>query len=213
MVLKHIVRRLALLHCAAILAFGAQAARASNVGVDLNIRLGNQPRQVAPVYVASSAPTLVVSTEEDVQFIYPEDLGFYVAVGVPYDLFYLDSNYFIFRDGRWLRSPGSRGPWLVQRYRDLPPTLRRHKLERIREYRNREYLVYNRDRERYRGRRLHTEKGYWKEQHREEKELRKDEKRIQKEQRKDEKHFEKEQRKDEKRFEKEERKEHRGGRD
>jgi hypothetical protein len=228
MVPKKIVRQLIMLHSAAILTFSAQAALASNVGVDLNIRLG-APRQVvvpepvyvappAPVYYAPPAPAMAV--EEDVQFVYPEGLGFYVAVGVPYDLFYLNNSYFIVRDGRWLRSSSSRGPWVVQRSRDLPPTLRRNRLERIREYRNREYVVYNRDREHYRGRRLHSDKGYWKEQRKDDKEQRKDEKRFEKGERKDQKRFEKEQRrddkeqrKDDKRAEKEERREQRGGRD
>jgi hypothetical protein len=216
MALKQTVRRLIMLNGVAILAFGAQAAHA---GVNVNINLGAPERVYVappppvyvappppvyappPVYVPPPPPEMVV--EEDVQFIYPEALGFYVAVGVPYDMFYLNNSYFMFRDGRWLRAPSSRGPWMMQSFRDLPPVLRRNRLERIREYRNREYVIFRRDRDHYRGRQIYSEKGYRKEQHREEKVQHKQEKRVEKEQRRDEKEL----RRDEKRAEKEERRE------
>jgi hypothetical protein len=210
--------RLILLQGAAILSFGVQAAQAGNVGVNLNINLGEPPRQVyvappPPVYVAPPpavyvapppvyAPPEAIVVEDDIHFVYPNSLGFYVAVGVPYDLFYLDNSYYLFRDGRWLRAPSSRGPWMVQRYRELPPGLRRHRLERIREFRAREYAVYNRDRDHYRGRYFRSGKEQWKAQNREVKELRREERHLEKEQRKDERHLEKEQRKEERREEK-----------
>jgi hypothetical protein len=201
----------------AILTFSAQAAFAGNVGVNLNINVGEPPRQVVvappppPVYVApppvyAPAPE-VIRVEEDIQFVYPEQLGFYVAVGVPYDLFYVNNSYFIFRDGRWLRAASPRGPWVVQMHRDLPQPLRRNRLERIRECRTREYAVYSRDRDHYRGRHFRSEKEQWKERQREAKERRHEEKHFDKERRKEEKHLEKEQRKEDKRWEKEERKE------
>jgi len=208
-------RKLVLLQGAAILGLGAHAAYAG-VGVNVNINLGEPPRQVVvapppPVYPAPPAyapPPEAILLQDDLQFIYPDRLGFYVAVGVPYDLFYLQESYFLFRDGRWLRAPTSRGPWVVQRYRELPPGLRRYKLERIREFRAREYAVYNRDRDHYRGRYFRSGK----EQRREVKEgqrevrgQRREEKRAEHEVRKDERRQEKEQRQDEKRFDREER--------
>jgi hypothetical protein len=206
------LRKPVLLQCAAILAFSVPAL-AGNVGVNLNINVGEPQRQVVvapppPVYVAPPAyapPTETIQIQEEIDFVYPQQLGFYVAVGVPYDLFYVQNSYFLFRDGRWLRAPSSRGPWVVQRSHDLPQPLRRHRIERIRECRTREYEVYNRDRDHYRGRHFHSEKGHWKEQHREAKERRKDERHFEKQQWKEEKRHEKEARKEEKRFEKEER--------
>lgn len=202
----------------AALPFMVSETHASNVGVDVNIHLGNErPVVVAPppaaprpvvVAPAPAAPYYVDDVEEDVEFVYPDRLGFYVAVGVPYDLFYLNNAYFVLRDGRWYRSPDNRGGWYPVRYRELPPPLRRHRIERIREYRAREYAVYRHDRDHYRG--LHRrDKGYWKGVRHEAKEQRKDAKRLEKEQRKDDKRFEKEQRKEEKRFEKEQRREDR----
>jgi len=187
-----------LLQVAALPGLSVHQVRASNVGVDVNIRLGSEPRPVIvtePAYVPPPEPYLEV--EEEVEFIYPEELGFYVAVGVPYDLFYLNNSYFIFRDGRWLRSHSPRGGWVAQRYRDLPPTLRRHRLERIREYRTREYRIYQHDREHYRGRHR-ADKGYWKA-------VRHEERRAEKEQRHEDKRYEKERRREDKRHDKEHR--------
>lgn len=191
----------------AALALGASAACASNVGVDLNLHLGNQPQQVvvpAPVIVQPAPvvvqPAPIVSIEQDVNFVYPPQLGFFVAVGVPYDLFFVQNSYYLCRDGRWFRAPGSHGPWVAAQYRDLPPGLRRHKLERIREYRRAEYDVYRRDRDHYHGKHFMTGKDEWKAYRKEEKEYRKEAK-----------HEEKEYRKEMKRAEKEERKQHKGG--
>src|SRR6266567_9525840 len=155
---------------AAALALGASAACANNVGVDLNIHLGNHPQQVVVREPVAVPPPPVVSIEEDVDFVYPPELGFYVAVGVPYDLFYVQNNYYLFRDGRWLRASHSRGPWMVMQRRDLPPGLRRQRIERIRTFRNAEYDIYRHDRDHYRGRHFMTARDEWKEQRKAEKE-------------------------------------------
>lgn len=159
------------------------AAYAGDVGIDLNIRLGDRPREVIVREPVAPPPERVVVIEEDVQFIFPEGLGYYVAVGVPYDLFFVRNSYYLFREGRWFRAHGSRGPWVALPHRDLPPGLRKHRIERVRSYRDAEYDVYRRDRERYRGRHFHTSKEEWKEQRREDKERRKEERREEKEER------------------------------
>lgn len=183
---------------AAILTLTASAAYAGNVGIDLNVHLGDQPRTViVPGPVSPPPPPQYVNIEEDVNFVLPGALGFYVAVGVPYDLFYVQNTYYLYRDGRWLRASASRGPWVVMGYRDLPQPLRRHRIERIRAYRNAEYDVYRRDREQYHGRHFMTARDEWKGQRRDEKEHRKDEKRAEKAER---------------RADKEEQRQHRGER-
>ena len=162
-----------------------------------------RPRQVvvpvapppAQVIVREPAPPAVVTIDDDVNFVYPARLGFYVAVGVPYDLFYARNNYYLFRDGSWFRALGSNGPWVATRYRDLPPGLRRHDIERIRAYRRAEYDIYRHDRDRYRGRHFmigreewnRADKKHWKEAKREEREYRKEMKRAEKEERKHDK--------------------------
>lgn len=199
-----------LLQIAALPVLDAGQLHASNVGVDVNIRLGAEPRPVIVTQPAYQPEPYY--EEEEVDFVYPEELGFYVAVGVPYDLFYLNNLYFIYRDGQWLRSRSSRGGWTAVRYRELPPVLRRHRIERVREYRTREYVVYQRDRDHYRGRHR-SDKGRWKEARHEEKRHQKardrDEKRYEKERHRDDRGFEKDRRHDDRRGEKE----HRGGRD
>jgi len=187
-----------------VLVLGASAAGAANVGVDVNVHLGNQPRQVvvpapaAPppqIVVREPAPPAIVTIEDDVDFVYPAQLGFYVAVGVPYDLFYVRNNYYLCRDGRWFRASGSHGPWVATRYRELPPGLRRHDMERIRAYRSAEHDIYRHDRDRYRGRHFRAVRDDWKEHRKAEKERWKEAKREEKEER---------------RAEKEERKHHKG---
>src|SRR6266702_7293438 len=155
----------------------------AEVGVDLNINIGNRPRVVAP---PPPPPQANIVIEEEPEFIYPDPLGFYVAIGVPYDLYYLDNAYFLFRGGVWYRARHHRGPWVVVRHNYLPPPLRRHKIERIRSYRDQENVVYQREHDHYRGRRFRPEKE-WKEERKEEHEQRKEDKRWEKEERKQEK--------------------------
>jgi len=206
--------RRALVLVPAVLALGASAASASNVGVDVNLHIGTQPRQVvipapappAPVIIREPAPPEVVVIDDDVDFVYPAQLGFYVAVGVPYDLFYVRNNYYLFRDGRWFRASGSHGPWVAARYRELPPGLRRHDIARIRAYRGSEYDIYRRDRDHYRGRHFRAARDDWKEHRKADKERWKEARREEKQYQKEMKWAEKEERK----AEKEERKHRKG---
>jgi hypothetical protein len=186
-----------------ILMFSASVSFAGNVGVDVNVHLGDQPRQVIvrePVY---QPPVQQFQVDEEIQFIYPEPLGFYVAVGLPYDLFYVQNRYYLYRDGRWSRSSRSRGPWVHVDRQALPPGLRRHRIERIHRYRDQEYVVYRRDQDHYRGRHFRSAKEERREQRREIK-------REEREERKDAKREEREERKDAKREEREERRNQRG---
>lgn len=113
-----------------------QAAPAAWAGISFNINVGGPP----------------VVIEQPPDFLYPAELGFGVAVGVPYDMFYFSGIYYINRGGGWYRTSYYGGDWVRVRYRELPPDLRRYKMGRIHEYRDREYRVYTRDRDHYRGR-------------------------------------------------------------
>ncbi|HLO25103.1 MAG TPA: hypothetical protein VK187_03255 [Geobacteraceae bacterium] len=167
------------LFAAVFLSLGASLAQAGNVGVDIGVHIGNQPPVVA---VPGPPPPVVI--EEPPEFIYPAELGFGVAIGSPYDLFYISSSYFLFRGNVWYRAPYYNGPWVVTKYKSLPPGLRRHKLGRIHEYREREYRAYRGDRDHYRGR-------YYRPDKHEMKERRKEEKREMKEERKEQRREEK----------------------
>jgi hypothetical protein len=160
-------------------ASAAQAVCASDVGVDLNIRIGNQPPAVA---VPVPAPAPVVVIEEPPVFLYPPGLGFYVAVGVPYDLFFIDNHYYLYRGNAWHRARHYGGPWVEVRHKHLPPGLRRHRVERIRVIRDDEFRVYDRDRGHFRGKHFRPDKE-GKERRKEEHERWKDEKKRDKEER------------------------------
>jgi hypothetical protein len=107
-------------------------------------------------------PPVVVSQPPD--FLYPPELGFGVAVGMPYDMFYVNGVYFIFRGGGWYRTGVYGGDWVRVGYRELPPGLRRYKMSQIHAYRDREYRSFQRDRAHYGGRHFRPE-GRGREEH------------------------------------------------
>jgi hypothetical protein len=187
---------------ATLLLLGFSSADASNVGVDLNVQIGNQPpppviireRETPPPRVIERYENQTVYDDYDVDFIYPNKLGFYVGVGVPIDLFFINNLYFSYRNGSWYKAHNHRGPWVNVEYRHLPPGLRKHKLERIRYYRDHEYQVYNRDRDHYRGRHSRSEKGEWKEARKAEKHRDKEDRRYERDMRRENKQMEKEDR-------------------
>jgi len=111
----------------------ASVAQAADVSFRINVG--------GPAFVISQPP----------EFLYPPELGFGVAVGVPYDMFYVSGAYYVFRGGGWYRTPTYGGELRRVWRRDLPRELRGHRIARIHEYRDREYRGYSRDRDHYRG--------------------------------------------------------------
>ena len=127
-----------LLAVAAAVALLQTASMAQAGGISFNINVGG--------------PAIAISQPPD--FIYPAELGFGVAVGVPYDMFYNNGIYYVFRGGGWYQTSAYGGSWIKVRHRDLPPEFRRYKIAKIHEFRDREYRVYSRDRVHYRGKRF-----------------------------------------------------------
>ena len=121
----------------AVVLFGTTSMAQAD-GLSFNINVGG--------------PAIVVSQPPD--FIYPAELGFGVAVGVPYDMFYNNGIYYVFRGGGWYQTSAYGGSWIKVRHRDLPPELRRYNINKIHSFRDREYRVYSRDRDHYRGKRF-----------------------------------------------------------
>ena len=107
-----------------LLGLSATVARAQ---VSVNVHIGEPP----PV-VVYSPPTMVLLPEPQM----------YVAVGVPYDIFFVGNRYYYLHDGRWFWGPGYNGPWTFVALESLPPGLRKFKIKRLHEFREREYKVY-----------------------------------------------------------------------
>ena len=127
------MRKLMAVAAAVVLFQTASVVQAA--GISFNINVGGPP--------------IVISQPPD--FLYPPELGFGVAVGVPYDMFYFSGAYFINRGGGWYRASSYGGDWVRMRPRELPPEFRRHNITKIHQYRDREYHVFTRDRDHYPG--------------------------------------------------------------
>lgn len=116
---------------------------ASNVDFNVGINIGNAPRVAVPVVAPPVyAPPVVI--EEPPEFIEPPELGFYAAVGVPYDLFLVSNRYYLCKANVWYAAPRYNGPWVSIRYNSLPGQLRRHSFEKVRYYRDAGYTHYRR---------------------------------------------------------------------
>ena len=125
------MRRLLVLTTALLIGGLAVQAHAE---VRINVNIGGPPPiyvAPAPIYV-QAAPTMV----------YLPQPALYVAVGIPYDLYFVGGRYYYFRGNNWYWGPGYGGPWSPVVYRALPPGLQRYQVVRLREYRDREYRVY-----------------------------------------------------------------------
>lgn len=95
--------------------------------VSVNIHIGPPP----PVIV-QSRPTMVYLSEP----------AAYVAVGVPYDIFFVSGRYYYLHGNDWFYGPGYGGPWVYMSYKSLPPGLRKFNVTRLHEFRDREYRGY-----------------------------------------------------------------------
>lgn len=126
--------------------FTASPAIAGDVGFDLNVHIGN--RTPAPIIV-----------EEPPLFLVPPTLGFQVAVGVPYDMFFIDGRYYLCKEKAWYVAPGYGGPWAVLKRDRLPPGLAKRRYAEVIALRDQEYGHYKRDRDHYKGRTYHPGKG------------------------------------------------------
>lgn len=129
---------------------------------NVNVNIGAPPAVIvtpAPNPVPSP-PDVLIETQPG--FIFSPALGFYVSVGIPYDIVYTSRHYYLYSDGAWYVAPSSQGPWAIAQRR-LPPGLRKFRYEQIRSYRDKEYAAYMRDRDNYSGR-WHRPRGEWREE-------------------------------------------------
>ena len=139
--MKNFIYVLAILGSLFIFVIPSQAA---NVGFSVKVNLSNASGQVV--------------MDEPPVFIEPSSLGFYVAVGIPYDMFFISSSYYMHKDGRWYVASSYNGPWAVIQYGRLPRGLRMHRYKQIISIRDQEYRSYQNDRDHYRGKQYRPER-------------------------------------------------------
>jgi hypothetical protein len=160
------------------------AASSALAEVNVNVNVGVP----VPRVMVSSPPAMLFGVPP--LFIAPPGLGFYVGSGTPYDIIFSSNFYYLYYGNSWHRSVHHNGPWVEIPYRELPLGIRKHRIEQIRSYRDREYRVYRKDRDHYRGRHFqpsHERKEELKEERRHDKEEWKYERRHDREERKEEK--------------------------
>jgi len=122
----------------AVALIGVPTAQASDVNWGVDLHIGNHAG--APIVVA-----------EPPMFLAPAELGFHVAVGVPYDMFFVDGVYYVCKDHHWYRGPGYRGPWQGVGPKHLPPGLAKKRYRDIIRIRDAEYAHYKKDKHHYKG--------------------------------------------------------------
>ena len=165
------------------------AASPVQAEVNVDVRIGVP----APRVVVSAPPA--VHFDVAPLFVAPSRLGFFVGVDTPYDIIFISDYYYLYYGNSWHSSRYYNGPWVEVPYRQLPPGIRKHRIERIRSYRDREYRVYRKDRDHYRGR--HFRAGHDRPDHGR-KDEGKDERKHDKKELKEERKRDKEERKEEK---------------
>lgn len=121
---------------------GATSVAWAGTQVNVNVNIGAPP----PVIV-HAAPTMVYLAEP----------GIYAAVGVPYDIFFFSGRYYYLRGNNWYWAGGYGGPWTYVEYRALPPGFQKYKVERLKDYREKEYVVYQHAGPKYKGQHFEAE--------------------------------------------------------
>ena len=104
------------------------AGTANAADVRINVNIGAPP----PPIIVRSAPTMVFLPEP----------ALYVAVGIPYDLYFVGGRYYHFHRNSWYWGPAYGGPWTPVVYSSLPYGLRKFRTVRLHEFREREYRAY-----------------------------------------------------------------------
>lgn len=180
----------------------------ARTNVDLNINIGTPPVVVREV---PSSTTIIV--DDDPDFVFSPRFGFYIGFGIPLDIIYFDGFFWLYRDNGWHRGHSHRGPWYRVKHRHVPWEIRRYDIVTIREYRDREYVVFQRERDRYPHRHFRADRE-WHEKRRHERDEWKRERRHDRDEWKRERRLDRDEWKEEKRREREEWKDRRrDGRD
>ncbi len=145
--MKHTVKRLTT--CIAILTLliaitGSQAMGEVNVNINIGI-------PVAPAVVVEAPPEMIFLSQP----------GIYVAIGIPYSIFFISGRYYYYHNDHWYWANGYGGPWAhVKHHKYLPPGLRKYKIHELHTFRDREFNVYREHGSRYKGKHFVAEKDH-----------------------------------------------------
>jgi hypothetical protein len=148
-----------------LLVMATSGAQASNVDWNLHVNVGSDRAAPPPApypppeyyppgpppVIYGAPPSVPVIVSAPPLFLVPANLGFWVAVDVPYDMVFIDGYYYLHNGHYWYASSRYNGPWRVVAHERLPPGLRRHKFAKIRDYRDKEYKRYQKQGAKYRG--------------------------------------------------------------
>ena len=105
------------------------------------------------------APPPPVVVEAPPQMVFLPEPGVYVAVGIPFDVFFISGRYYYFHGGNWFWAKGYGGPWTHAVSKSLPPGLRKYKVEQLHKFREREYKVYKVQGPKFKGKHFVAEAG------------------------------------------------------
>ena len=104
-----------------------------------------------PAIQPQHVPAPDIQLETAPEFIYSKELGFFVSVGIPYDIMYIGTKYYVFSGGYWYRGPFYNGPWEVVSVSNMPDVLIRQDIGKIRYQRDIEFRRFKSAPERYDG--------------------------------------------------------------
>lgn len=139
----------------AIMGAMAFAAPPSHAEVGVDVRIGTPP---PPPPAPPGPPAIVV--EEPPEMVYMPEAGVYVAIGTPYDLYFVSGRYYYYTGGFWyVSSYGYGGPWVRVVYGRLPWGLRRYRVDRFHEFRERQWGEYHGREREFRGKHFRAEGG------------------------------------------------------
>jgi hypothetical protein len=104
---------------------------------------------------AAEPPPVVLRTPPNM--IYDKDLRIYIAVGIPFDIFFHNNIYFYHVNGVWYRSSYYKGPWTQTETQRIPRSLREHRIEELRGVREHAWKEYHGRESQYRGKHFQAE--------------------------------------------------------
>jgi hypothetical protein len=127
-----------------LMLMNSMLATAAFAEVNVNVNIGPPP----PIVV-----------HERPAMVYLPEPGLYVAVGVPYDIYFVSGRYYYWHGDHWFWASGYNGPWVYVEHNHMPPGLMKYKVVKLHEFREREYRVYKAEGPRYKGKHFDADPG------------------------------------------------------